>query len=400
MKINIKYLIFHMTILIIPLFALSSFFPFSLGNKLILGTMMIAYGYLNKLLIHENKKIIFFIYNFSLIVYIAYMMAIGQYGALTDIYFYSYVLMFTYSILFSNQSVIEEYQDFFKNNKKEFVYSVYAFYALVVISVVSGIGYRYSAVDKAWTLFGPFSVQHMLAYVLLVIYCGASIYDKENSNLVFLLMKVAVFAMTVLTGVRSAALALCLLVVCDYISMKNKSRKKTIVVIAIIGLVILATQTDILVNNSLMNKTVTAINNGSITNGREWYRKVQIDAFVNKSNVIQKLLGVSIPGVTEYMHQALRVHIQAHNDYINTLVGYGVIGFAFFLINQVNLCKVCDSFLSKIFLEFFIFLLAYYNGFTLYIMLTASLPIVLCFFKEKKVGKKRHLFIFKTYKRY
>lgn len=391
MKINIKYLIFHMTILIIPLFALTGFFPFSLGNKLILGMTVISYVYLNSLFIRNNKKTIFFVYNFTLAVYIIYMFAIGEYGVLTDIYFYSYILMFTFSLLFLFPNKIEEYCAFFAEHKREFVGAVCVFLLLVAFSVIMGTGYRYSAVDKMWTLFGSFSVQHMLAYVLLVIYCGSSIYDKENQSFFFIIIKGLIFIMIVLTGVRSAALALCLLVVYDYLSMKNKSRKKTILVIGAVVLTIVATQTDILTNNSLVSKTTAAIDNGSITNGRECYRKVQLYAFVHKSNVVQKLFGVSIPGVTEYMHQALRVHIQAHNDYVNTLVGYGIIGFVLFIVNQINLSKVCSSFWSKLFLEVFIFLLAYYNGFALYIMLTASLPIVLCFFKEKQVGKLKRL---------
>ncbi|NLJ70761.1 MAG: hypothetical protein GX328_04790 [Clostridiaceae bacterium] len=249
--------------------------------------------------------------------------------------------------------------------------------------------------DKMWMLFGPFSLPHILGYELLVIYCGVSLYDKENKSLFFLIIKGLILIMTVLSGVRSAALALSLLVIYDYISMKNKSQKKTIFVIGIIVLIVIAKQTDFLLNNPLINKTRIAYDHGSVTSGREWYRKAQLDAFVHKSNFIQKLFGVGIPGVIEYMYQSLGVRIQGHNDYINTLVGYGIIGFVLLIINQLNLSKVSNSVWSKIFLQVFIFLLAYYNGFILYIVFVVSLPIVLCFFKEKQVGKRKRLFYVK-----
>ena len=43
--------------------------------------------------------------------------------------------------------------------------------------------------------------------------------------------------------------------------------------------------------------------------------------------------------------------------------------------------------MNIILLQLFIFILAYYNGFALYIMLTASLPIVIAFFEMKQIGK-------------
>ena len=384
-----------MTILIIPLYTLTGFFPFLSGSKLIYSIIVIAYIYLNHLLIRTNRRSTFFLYNIIFLIYALYMLIIDQYVFFKDVNFYSYVLIITFSLLFLSPNIIEEYYSFFMSHKKEFIYSICLFFVFIFISVVTGVGYRYNLDDKMWMLFGPFSLPHILGYELLVIYCGVSLYDKENKSLFFLIIKGLILIMTVLSGVRSAALALSLLVIYDYISMKNKSQKKTIFVIGIIVLIVIAKQTDFLLNNPLINKTRIAYDHGSVTSGREWYRKAQLDAFVHKSNFIQKLFGVGIPGVIEYMYQSLGVRIQGHNDYINTLVGYGIIGFVLLIINQLNLSKVSNSVWSKIFLQVFIFLLAYYNGFILYIVFVVSLPIVLCFFKEKQVGKRKRLFYVK-----
>ena len=139
--------------------------------------------------------------------------------------------------------------------------------------------------------------------------------------------------------------------------------------------------------NPLIEKTLYATEvGGSITNGRELYRQIALAYYAIKTTLFEKIFGVGISGVVEAIYSVLRVKIQAHNDYVNLLVGYGIVGLLSFMICQLGLSKTCKSKMNIVLLQLFIFILAYYNGFALYIMLTASLPIVVAFFELKQVG--------------
>ena len=64
------------------------------------------------------------------------------------------------------------------------------------------------------------------------------------------------------------------------------------------------------------------------------------------------------------------------------LVGYGGVGLIGFVIAQFGLVDIRSKFWTAIFLQGFIFVLAYSNGFALYTMLTSSMPIIILFFER------------------
>lgn len=120
----------------------------------------------------------------------------------------------------------------------------------------------------------------------------------------------------VCTAVRSAVLATAVLIVCDFLSIRNISKKAVILVAAFLILVFLATNTDILTKNPLIEKTLYATEvAGSITNGRELYRQIALSYYATKTDVLEKILGVGITGVVEAIYSAIRVRMYGSIPY-------------------------------------------------------------------------------------
>ena len=359
----------------------------NVANKAAIVLMLFAYILLNSHYMRNGKKIRFFIFNFLTIIYIGYIGIKCGVSEIISSFFYGYLLTFIMILICTEDNLREEFIQYFLARKKRFAVYVTIFFMTVVFSVVFLNGLKVGYGSKIPVLYGPFSIAHMLAYLLMVVYCGVSLFDLENKKKTIVAIKLVCVICIACTAVRSAVLATAVLIVCDFLSIRKISKKAIILGVGFIILVFLATNTDILTNNPLIEKTLYATDvGGSITNGREWYRQIALSYYATKTTLLEKIFGVGISGVVEAIYSVLRVRIQAHNDYVNLLVGYGIVGLVSFVICQLGLRKTCKSKMNVILLQLFIFILAYYNGFALYIMLTASLPIVVAFFELKQVG--------------
>ena len=106
--------------------------------------------------------------------------------------------------------------------------------------------------------------------------------------------------------------------------------------------------------------------------------------YSNKIGIIGKLFGAGMPNLVKAILESVGAEIHAHNDYVNMLVGYGIVGLVAFIVSQLRLISIKKYTRQAIFLQIFIFVLAYYNGFALYTMLTSSMPIIILFFEHNE----------------
>ena len=387
LKLNIRKVTYELCMAMPAIFTILYCIRDNVANKAAIVLMLFAYILLNSHYMRNGKKIRFFIFNFLTIIYIGYIGIKCGVSEIISSFFYGYLLTFIMILICTEDNLREEFIQYFLARKKRFAVYVTIFFMTVVFSVVFLNGLKVGYGSKIPVLYGPFSIAHMLAYLLMVVYCGVSLFDLENKKKTIVAIKLVCVICIACTAVRSAVLATAVLIVCDFLSIRKISKKAIILGVGFIILVFLATNTDILTNNPLIEKTLYATDvGGSITNGREWYRQIALSYYATKTTLLEKIFGVGISGVVEAIYSVLRVRIQAHNDYVNLLVGYGIVGLVSFVICQLGLRKTCKSKMNVILLQLFIFILAYYNGFALYIMLTASLPIVVAFFELKQVG--------------
>ena len=387
LKLNIRKVTYELCMAMPAIFTVLYCIRDNVANKAAIVLMLFAYILINSHYMRNGKKIRFFIFNFLTIIYIGYIGIKCGVSEIISSFFYGYLLTFIMILICTEDNLREEFIQYFLARKKRFAVYVTIFFMTVVFSVVFLNGLKVGYGSKIPVLYGPFSIAHMLAYLLMVVYCGVSLFDLENKKKTIVAIKLVCVICIACTAVRSAVLATAVLIVCDFLSIRKISKKAIILGVGFIILVFLATNTDILTNNPLIEKTLYATDvGGSITNGREWYRQIALSYYATKTTLLEKIFGVGISGVVEAIYSVLRVRIQAHNDYVNLLVGYGIVGLVSFVICQLGLRKTCKSKMNVILLQLFIFILAYYNGFALYIMLTASLPIVVAFFELKQVG--------------
>lgn len=390
LKVSIRKITFELCMAMPAIFTVLYCFKDSLANKAAIVLMVFAYIFLNSYYTKTAKKFKFFIFNFFTVFYIVYIGFVCGPAEIINSFFYSYLLTFIMIWICVEDKLREDFINYFIIGEKRFLIYVAIFFMAVIYSIFFQNGLRVGYGSTIPVLYGPFSIAHMLAYLLMVVYCGVSLFDLENKKRTVIIVKGICVVCLVFTAVRSAVLATAVLLVCDFLSIKKISKKALILSVAFIVLVFMATCTDLLTNNPLIEKTLYASEvGGSITNGREWYRQIALASYVSNTNVIEKAFGVGIPGVIDSIYRALRVKIHAHNDYVNILVGYGFVCFVLFLVSQLSLNKTCNSKLNMVLLQLFIFVLAYYNGFALYINLTGCLPIVVAFFEMKTIGSER-----------
>lgn len=386
MKLKLNNIFFELFLIAPVLYTFLSVINGSYAVKFIFYFTIISFIYLFfKILLKSKKKMVIVLALFSL--YVFYIITLRGIGSVLNLYFYSYIFLFSVELFCIDENFRQNFTMYFNNNSKRFLIYAYIIFILILYSILYKNGYRKDS-SGAFFLYGPFSLPHTLAYIMLVLYCGISLYDKENKKMIAIIAKFFAVVCIMLSAVRSATIGLIILMFIDLFSMKSKSKKSIIIFIAIIGFIYVYTQTDMIKNSPLMIKTQYASNvGGSASSGREIYREIALKAYMNDSNVLHRFLGVGIEGVTNYIYEAIHVRIQAHNDYVNTLVGYGILGLFIFVLLQIKVCKNFKSNNNGLIFFIFIFLLGFYNGFVFYVMLTSSLPVIVVFFEQKEILK-------------
>ena len=383
LRLSLKNIVFELMIAMPALYTLLNFFPGTIGNKIILVVLILCFVLLNQIYIRKARRWHFIITDTLLALYVVYIGLIEGPKKLIDVQFYGFVFLFIVFLLFSDDDIRSDFFQYFNSSKNRFIVYVALFAAAVIYSVIFMDGLQVKSYSPIPVLYGPYGVGHMLAYVLIVIYCGCAVYDRDLKSKLFIVLRVLCVICIFITAVRTATLAIAVIVVTEFLSIRKAGTKVIIAAISILVLVTLLVETDILINNPIIQKTLYASEvGGSVTNGREWYRDIEMDYYFNSTNLFQKLFGVGMTSVYECIDDILGVRIHAHNDYVNILVGYGLVALVMFIICQLRLSKICNSIWSKILFQVFIFILAYYNGFAMYIMLTVSFPIVMCFFES------------------
>lgn len=242
------------------------------------------------------------------------------------------------------------------------------FYTLLLFGVVFKHGLR----AEGWgvsvpLLYGQFEIPHSLAYILLALYALSSLQYRLYKKKLPLYMMGLSFVCVVWTGVRSGLLALLILVIMDYLGIKNKTRKITVMFVLVVGVLGLLSFTDILTNNPLVQKTMNAAESGTISNGRDKFAQVLFAYYLFAESNMERFCGIGINGIRQIMKSVYNVEIHAHNDFFNVLLGYGMPGTVLFWSMLIAFCK-------KVKFGFIVFvilvILALTNGLFMYISFT------------------------------
>ena len=149
-----------------------------------------------------------------------------------------------------------------------------------------------------------------------------------------MILKVVSVAMVLLSAVRSASLAMVVILLFDYFRIRS-SAVKTLLLIAVVSIAVYIVYfTDILQSIPLINKTLLALDKGDISNGRNDFAN-NILQYYQGFPFWNKFFGVGMLPIREYMFGIYRVAIHAHNDLVNILCAYGLLGLGLFLYSII-----------------------------------------------------------------
>ena len=251
------------------------------------------------------------------------------------------------------------------------------YYSVIFASVIRGDG-----IIHHWgttTLSGPYLASHLLAYELLIWSMMDAIFIVQKKRNVYLFLLVFDSAMMVLTAARSVLIPL--VIIMWYVLKTYRSQKRIVItVIAIVLALILLQYTNIF--EAFFEKTQRAIDTSTITSGRGMIFKSSFNAFLEASP-IQKILGMGINGLTDYNLHHIWMDIHAHNDYLDALVQYGIVGLGLYIYAFYKLIRNSKSKIAMI----MIVSLAFFNGF--YVSSSAMIATVLFLAFDKAIFYKR-----------
>ena len=384
MKISLKRIVFELCIIMPLLYTFVYMVNNGNANKLIIIDLILTYILLILNLAKRGKRNLFIILNGGVVSYAMYTSIIIYPQYLMHSYFYTYLFAIVLFLLFSDEVIRREFYSYFLNAKNRFVLYSFLLFLLVAYTVIFQDGLRHTI--SMPVLYGPFEIPHYMSYILIVMYCGVYLqYKNADKKILPLMIRILLAVCIIWTAVRSTAIALAILIAYEFLSIKSFKKKFVLAAIVILIIIYLLLETNILINNPLMEKTMyAASNNGSITNNREWFRQAALMYYSNKIGIIGKLFGAGMPNLVKAILESVGAEIHAHNDYVNMLVGYGIVGLVAFIVSQLRLISIKKYTRQAIFLQIFIFVLAYYNGFALYTMLTSSMPIIILFFEHNE----------------
>ncbi|MGI6501349.1 MAG: O-antigen ligase family protein [Anaerostipes sp.] len=363
----------------------------TLTNKLALLAFVLLYIFYFSQIAIKNRGL-FFGSNIILIGYVLYSVAYFGFFQISRSDFYSFVLFIFLLLTFSNRSLCTDFGMFLVKYRRKYLFATLLFFVVLIYTVITGKGLHIGFGSVVPVLYGPYSVPHVLGYSLVGIYATIGILSKEDKNKIYFMIKMLCVICTIWTAARSAVLAIGILVFVDFVSVRNLSKKIILVGITILCLLYILLFTDLLVNNPLISKTISALDAGSITNGRERFIAILIDNYKLNTSFTQKLFGIGMNNVRQTMlrNQTIGVAIHAHNDYINMLCGYGAFGLTILIGLQCKLFTIFKSKFYALLLEVFVFILCYYNGLAMYTVFTPILPCIFMFFVVLEKGNNQN----------
>lgn len=72
------------------------------------------------------------------------------------------------------------------------------------------------------------------------------------------------------------------------------------------------------------------------------------------------------------------VEIHAHNDFVNVLVGFGVLGLLGYVFSFLNIIKRTPK---RLLLLMVLMVLAWFNGLYMYVSFVPTIPIIMVFYR-------------------
>ena len=268
----------------------------------------------------------------------------------------------------------KSFKNYFYELKSAIKLSTLIYLGLLFVSLFYGKGYDiFSSYQTYKVLFGPYNLSHTLSYELifyLIINWVAFKFSLKN-----IIVLIILFVSLLLSQVRTAFLAVLVIVLFEILYAKSLNRKQKKLIYAIIlfcvFLFALSYYAGWLENIPFLSKTIASAESGSVSNGRELYVEIAC-RYYNNFDFSKKLFGASMDIVRAIFLKEINVDIHCHNDIFNLLLGYGLIGLILVLVSILSYVKSNN----RLFFLIFIMVFIWYNGLYMYLNFVFLLPII------------------------
>ena len=184
----------------------------------------------------------------------------------------------------------------------------------------------------------------------------------------------------VLTCVRSAILSSAFVLIWLLHSFNLKRKFEYI----LLGGIVLGILAYFRVFDQVITKSLYAMGNGSITNGREWIVN-SVSMIYEESSVFEKVFGSGYENLLRGNYRYLGTAIQGHNDLLTILISFGIVGVGLYTEELIRFIKGKGGIGCFLMLA----VLVYYNGLFLYTSMVIGLIVVRIFFRECGSTRKK-----------
>lgn len=275
---------------------------------------------------------------------------------------------------------------------------------LLIILIVNfvfiflNIGYseEYSGLWAFKAFRGIYSDPHQCAYHICALLIIFMIVAKKNNKIFNYILLLGYLYCTCITGARIPTVLVVFIggVFCmNYVI--NPFRKQKIeskmLKIVILGMIAIFAGFLIMKYTSFGIKSSVSATSGSFDSGRSILRERDIALF-KKENWTNKLFGYGTANVLEY-HGSFKYSskIWSHNDFMQILCGMGLLMLLCYIHSWIKLLKSArkESFISAMFVIILI-LVAFYNGLYIHTRLVFVIPLLLKYFKIKKIEDNKY----------
>nr|WP_274601352.1 O-antigen ligase family protein [Clostridium paridis] len=182
--------------------------------------------------------------------------------------------------------------------------------------------------------------------------------------------EVIILVLSFMTGARTPLIIIALLGIMNFIfDIKNRIKYWKINLGLILSSVVIFVLTGLFKHLPLIEKTIRTSTAGGFTSGRNVFWRYLIDYYVNKFTIFEKLFGSGMD-ITVFINETYyKMAIWAHNDFIQVLLSYGLIGVLLYIVILLKSIKTINLWI----LSGFIFL-AVFNGLFNYHLFIFTLP--------------------------
>jgi len=353
------------------------FFNVSFSTRSLINRLIVLFFFVisNKYLLKNDIKkcILMDLFIFIYAIYLYIRVDSFLYLLNLDVVYFWFLIINLFA--FSNKKIKNYVINYFYNNLTIVKVNTVITFVTCAFSLIFGNGFV--SAQNTVVFKGFFDLEHTLAYHMVISYLYLLFYEKKHITKKHPLEKTFFVILIILSGVRSAFIVSLLFILVDFF-MLSRSKRIIIILLLLCSFPLVISNNNFMYNIPMISKSIKADDAGDITNGRGELRRYALDYYFNKTSLEEKIIGISMKD----LRNAYWDNLHAHNDFLNILLGYGLISLLLFiglLLKNYNQSGCALSLLT-------IFILSFFNGLFMYFEIVFFIPIIDTALNTKKKG--------------